>query len=147
MQLTINDVLEHWKVDVVIDESKLSSELIRVPMLHAKYLEYFIFFKQKLANTDAKKNKMGYLRKRYYRGELTQQELIDNDWPQFQGLKMSNTEVQHQFEIDPILINLKRIVEEYKTSVTGLEYILNSIKSRDYSLKAMIEYQKYLSGN
>lgn len=145
--IDINEVLEQWKDDVILDESKLSKEIMRVPMLHSKYLSYYIHFKQKFASAESKYNKLSYLRKRYYRGELTQQELIDNKWGQYQGLKMSNTEFNQHSDIDPILVDCKRVVDEYKLSVSGCEYILTQLKGREYALKSLIDYQKFIAGN
>ena len=90
---------------------------------------------------------MSYLRKRYYRGELTREELVENKWDQYQGLKMSNTEYNQHSNIDPILVDYERAVAELKLSVSACEYILASIKSRDYSLKTIFEHMKYMSGS
>ena len=147
MAVTVDEMLEQWTADSIIDDSNIQSEIIKVPSLHSKFLNYYIYFKQRLAIAESKKNKMSYLRKRYYRGELTREELVENKWDQYQGLKMSNTEYNQHSNIDPILVDYERAVAELKLSVSACEYILASIKSRDYSLKTIFEHMKYMSGS
>lgn len=143
---SIEDVLAAWKQDSVMDEVNLASTITKTPLLHAKYLEYYVMFKRKLATAEAKKNRMAYLKKKYYRGEMTQEELKKHNWDQYQGLKMSSAEFNQQIDIDPDMVEFNHVVAELKTAVSCVEYIMNSIKGREYSLKTLFEYQKYLSG-
>jgi hypothetical protein len=146
MNITIEDVLSEWKEDSIIDESKLSSEIIKVPMLHSKYLGYYIFFKQKFAQAESKKNKFGFHKRKYFRGEMDQTDLKKFGWSQWNGLKPSATELNQLLEFDSDMNDLQRVVSELKTYVSGCEYILGQLKSREYSLKSLVEYQRFLSG-
>lgn len=144
---TIDEVLSEWKKDAIIDESKLSNEIVRVPMLHSKYLEYFIFFKQRLSAVESKKNKMGWQKRKYFRGEMALDDLQKHGWSQWNGLKPSTTELNQLLEFDTDMNDLTRIVSELKTSVSGCEYIMNQLKGREYALKTLFEYMKYIGGN
>jgi hypothetical protein len=42
--------------------------------------------------------------------------------------------------------DLREVVASYKTSVSSLEYILKQIASRDWALKSIIEYNKFMAG-
>lgn len=144
--ITIEEVLTEWKKDVIIDESKLSMEIIRTPMIHSKYLEYFIYFKQKYSAAEAKRNKMGWLKRKYFRGEMELADLNKYGWSQWTGLKPSGSEMNQLLEFDSDMNDLARVVSDLKTAVSGCEYIMNQIKGREYSLKALIDYQRFLSG-
>jgi hypothetical protein len=144
---SIEKVIEEWKEDSKIDELRLVSELIRTPSLHAKYLEYFMFFKAKLAVTETKYYKLKFQKRKYYRGEMTQAELQQYGWQQFQGLKMSMTEFNSMADMDPDLVGLAELMINYKSSIQAVEYVMKQIHSRDYSLKAIVDYQKFLAGN
>jgi hypothetical protein len=146
-QIIIEDVIKEWKLDAVIDESKLSSEIIRVPMLHSKYLEYYIHFKQQLSKAESKKNKMSWQKRKYFRGEMDLSDLQKHQWSQWQGLKPSTSELNQLLEFDTDINDIQRVVSEFKTSVSGCEYIMNQLKGREYALKTLFDYQKYLSGN
>ncbi len=145
--MNLEEVLVEWKIDAVIKEADMLKELFKTPQLHAKYLEYYVYFRAKLASAEKKYNRMSYIRKRYYRGELTKEELDKFEWDQYQGLKMSNSEFNQHSDIDPVLVELKEIVDSFKAAVSVLEYIMKSIASRDWALKSAIDYQKFVNGN
>ena len=144
--MQIQEILEEWKEDAIIDDSKVQDEIYKVSSLHSKYLNYFLYFKQQLSMAESKRAKTGFTIKKYYRGELTREELDKAGLKQYQGLKMSNTEIQSQFELDPTMVDLKKIIDDNKIAVQCIEYIMNSIKSRDFTLKNAVEYQKFLAG-
>ena len=145
--ITIEQVLAEWKIDAQINESKLSHEIIRVPMLHSKYLEYYIHFKRQLSSAESKKNKLSWQKRKYFRGEMDSDDLKKHGWSQWNGLKPSSAELNQLLEFDTDINDITRVISELKTSVSGCEYIMNQLKSREYSLKTVFEYQKYLSGN
>src|ERR1035437_4056602 len=145
--ITIEQVLTEWKVDAVIDESKLGDAILRTPMIHSKYLEYYIQFKRQLASAEAKKSKLSYQKRKYFRGEMDASDLKKNGWSQWNGLKPSATELNQLLDFDSDMNDLTRLVAEYKTSASGCEYILTQLKGREYALKSLIEYQRFLSGS
>lgn len=146
MKLTIDDILAEWKADNTIDDTKLPSELMRSPHLHSKYLEVFLHVKRKFIAATSSYNKLKYLRKKYFRGEMTREELAEQGWDQYQGLKMSQTEFNSMSEIDPILADEWVKVEYLKSLVDGLTYILKEIQNRGYTIKTMVEYNKMMMG-
>jgi len=145
--ITVEDMLVEWKNDAIINEAELSREIIRVPMLHSKYLEYYIHFKRLLAKAESTKNKLGWTKRKYFRGEMDLSDLKKHGWSQWNGLKPSTSELNQLLEFDTDMNDIARVVAELKTAVSGCEYVMNQLKSREYSLKTVFEYQKYLSGN
>lgn len=144
--INIENMLSEWKKDAIIDESNLSKEIIRVPFLHSKYLEYYIHFKKKLSASEARRNKMSWLKRQYFRGEMDLDNLKKHGWSQWNGLKPSAAELNQLLEFDSDINDLNRVVAEFKTSVSGCEYILTQLKGREYSLKTLFDYQRYVSG-
>ena len=144
--LTIDSVVSEWKKDSVINDTNVQGELFKTPNLHSKFLEYYVFFKARLSSAEKKYNRMAYLRKRYYRGELTKQELDANGWDQFQGLKKSGSDLENSIKTDLIMLDLKEIVDMCETSVSTCQEILKSIQNRGWLLKTIVEHQKFLSG-
>lgn len=145
--LKVEQILEEWKVDAVYDESKLSYEIIRTPSLHAKYLEYFMHFKHRLSAAEAAKSRMGWQKRKYFRGEMDLSDLQKFGWSQWNGLKPSGAELNQLLEFDSDMATLTQAVADLKAAVTGCEYILGQLKSREFSLKSLVEYQRFLSGN
>jgi len=143
---TIDDVKEEWKKDSSIDSTKFEGELIKTPMLHAKYLDHLIYFRAKRAAAVRKLNTMKNAKRRYYRGEFTLAELKERGWDQWQGLKPSTAELNQLYEQDADLIELEERLEYYNTALAAVEYIMRAIASRGYELKTLLDYQKFISG-
>ena len=146
MDITAEEIPAQWREDTELDSTKLVDELISVPKLHSKYIGYYVHFKRKLAQAEAKKNKMVFLKRKYYKGECTFEELQKYGWEQYQGLKASASEFNLLMEIDPDMVDYNHVVSELKTTVSCLEYVLGQLKSREFSIKAMLDYQKFLAG-
>lgn len=144
--MNLDDVLSNWKEDVKIDEINIEKEIFRTPNLHAKYLEVYVQMKAKLASSEKKLGQVKFLKRKYYRGELTREELAKYNWDQYQGLKPSNAELQTMFDMDPDVNEIEERVSYYKTGVAALEYIMKQLAQRDYSIKSVIEYRKFLNG-
>jgi Tfp pilus assembly protein PilO len=145
--VSVEKVLDEWKQDSVMNEAKINLELLKSPMLHAKYLEYFVYFKAKLAAAEKKHNKMMWVKRKYWRGEMELADLQKYGWSQWQGLKPSSSELNQLLEMDTDMNDLAEVVATYKTAVAATEYVMKQIQGRDWALKSLIEYNKYLSGN
>ena len=81
--IKLEQILEYWKTDSIIDDSKPHQELISTPLLHAKYVE--ILSQHRLAAQKAKFDyaKMKKIRKEYYLGNLDRETLEEYKWEQF----------------------------------------------------------------
>lgn len=144
--ISIENVTSEWEEDSVLDESRLDYEISRVPSLHSKYLNYYVHFKNELSSAEYKYSQLGHIKRKYYKGECTKEELEKYGWSQFTGLKPSFQEMTAYLEFDNDLMKLKKRVSEMKTSVSTCEYILKSIVGRDYLIRSQVDYQKFLSG-
>ena len=144
--MKLDEILENWKADVEMDEVHLEKELFKTPNLHAKYLEVFVQMKARLATVERKMAQIKYQKKRYFRGEMTREELQQNGWEQFHGLKPSNAELQNMFEMDADISEQQEKIAYYKTGIASIEYIMKQLQQRDYSIKSIIDYRKYLAG-
>ena len=144
--MNLQDAMTEWKQDAVFDEINLDKEIFKTPNLHAKYLEIYVEFKAKLAQAEKKLASLKFLKKKYYRGEMTREELEKHGWQQFQGLKMSTSEMTVTFDMDPDVADQEEKVAYYKTGVGALEYIMKSVQGRDYSIRSAIDFRKYLNG-
>ena len=144
--MNLEDVMTEWKQDSTFDEINLDREIFKTPNLHAKYLAVYVEMKAKLAGAEKKLSRMKFLKKKYYRGEMTREELEKYGWTQHQGLKPSNSELNSMFDIDPDVADLEERVAYFKTGVGALEYIMKSVQGRDYSIRSAIDFRKYLNG-
>ena len=83
---------------------------------------------------------------RYFRGELSRDELKEQGWEQWQGIKPLKNEMDEFLSGDNELNTLKVKIEYLETMIYFLESILGQIKARDWQIKTAVEWKKFLAG-
>ena len=144
--MKLSELQEAWSEDSKINETELGREATRVPSLHAKYLTYLSNVKLKLRKAEADYYTLRRLKYRYYRGEMSYDELKDLGWDQFQGNKPLKNEMDEFLLCDQDLNESMDKVEYMKTIVYTLEQILRSINSRTWDIKTAVEWHKFTNG-
>ena len=144
--MKLNDIQEMWIKDSAIDETDLGKASSHTPKLHAKYLQ--LLTNQRLNTRKAESDylKMRRIKWRYYRGEMTQEELDRLSWPQWQGVKPLKNEMDEFLNTDGDLIVLQDKLEYHRAVFAQLEGILKSIHSRTWDIKNSIEWTKFTNG-
>lgn len=141
---TLEQVLKHWEKDVEIDQTEPGKELLRIPVLHNKYLSFLT--KHKIAS---KKAHFDYLRMRkvkieYYSGRMSQEELDEHGWQPFSFVLKSDINAYLEGDNDLIKMLEKKVYHEECVSV--LESILNELKQRTWQLRDFISWEKFIGG-
>lgn len=144
--MKLSDIQDEWTKDSTIDETNLGRESIRVPTLHAKYLTFLSKVKLQLRKAESDYYNTRRKKYRYYRGEMSQAELAEEGWPQFQGNKPLKNEMDEFLQCDSDLIVLQDKVEYFKTVIFTLEQIIRSINSRTWDIKTAVEWSKFTNG-
>jgi len=144
---TIEELLSEWDEDSTMDDNHISDESIRVPKLHAKYVRYLMQAKLKITKYNNDFNVLKKTKFRYYRGELSRDELSSLNWEQWQGVKPMKNEMDQFLDGDTDLNNMKVKIEYLQTMNYLLESILGQIKARDWQLKTVLEHKKFLAGS
>ena len=144
--MKLTELQESWKIDSKIDETNLGRAAAKTPELHAKYLNLLSSAKLQFRKAEADYLRLRRVKYRYFRGELTKQELEDLGWPQYQGVKPIKNEMDEFISTDEDLITAQDKLEYLRTILTQLEFILKSINSRTWDIKNSIEWTKFTNG-
>lgn len=144
--MTLDEIQEMWENDAEIDDNHLGEASTASAKLHSKYLKLLIDAKLKLAKVKNDYNQQRQNRFRYYRGEMSREELKDNNWNQYQGLKPLKNEMDEILKGDTELSKIELRIEYLNTMVYALESIMTSIRGRDWAVKNGIEWKKFLAG-
>lgn len=144
--MTLDEIQEMWEIDSEIDDNHLGEASTTSAKLHSKYLKLLVEAKLKLAKYNSDYNTLRTGKFRYYRGEMSRQELVDNGWDQWQGTKPLKNEMDEFLTGDSDLSKLKLRIEYLNTMVYALESIMSSIRGRDWAIKNGIEWKKFLAG-
>lgn len=143
---TLDQLQSMWKADCGFDEDNLDKESLRSASLHAKYLDHYVENKLKLAKLNADMANLRRVKSKYYRGEMTKEELQQYGWEQWLYNKPLKSEMDEVLDGDVDICNLKVKVEYIASIMYYLESVLHQIKSRDWQIKNCLEYKKFIVG-
>ena len=146
-KITVETVLDMWEKDCVINHTQLTHESLKTPQLHSKYLGILMSCKSKIIKLDNEYRDMRYTKFRYYRGEMTKDELTSKGWDQYQGVKPLKSDMESFLDGDNDLLRIKQKIEYYGNMIYQLESIMKQISSRDWQIRNAIENQKFLAGS
>lgn len=142
----LDQVKEMWKVDCKINEGNLAQEIANVPLLHCKYVSLLADMKKALKRANNKYLRMQKAKMKYYKGEMTREDLVKYGWDQYQGNKVLKTEMHDVLKLDDDMIEIDDEVHDIAVTVQTLESIMKEINSRNYSLKTMVDWIKMMNG-
>ena len=140
----LEQILKYWDTDSNMDQTEPSKELLKIPVLHSKYLN--ILTKHKIAS---KKAHFDYLRMRkikweYFTGKMSKEELNDYGWEPFQFALKSDINTYLEADGDLIKLLEKKVYHEEAISV--IESIMSELKQRTWQLRDFISWEKFVNG-
>lgn len=144
--MKLSELQEAWETDSKIDFTNLGKEAVRTPLLHAKYVNWMGSVRLNLRKAESDYLNTRRKKYRYYRGEMTKDELAQEGWAQYQGNKPLKNEMDEFLTTDPDLIVFQDKIEYFKTVLNQLEQIVRSINSRTWDVKNAIEWHKFSAG-
>lgn len=147
--MSLNDILESWKKDSVIDEHALDDVTIETSKLHAKYLEIFTLSKLQLRKKEMELEQIRKDKWLYYTGKMTQVEMDKRGWAYdpFQGMsKPLKSEMEMYYSTDADIVKARSAIEYQKSIIDSLEEIMGNIRWRHTHIKNIIDFRKFTSG-
>jgi hypothetical protein len=141
---TLDELKQDWAVDCEIQED-LAAAAIQTPKLHSKYLDQLIEAKLRLTKIANDIAILKVDKGRYFRGEMTKEELTDRGWVQWQ-YRTLKSDIDGLIEGDADYIKLSTRESYMKVVVSFLESVLGEIKNRNWSIRAAIDYIKFRAG-
>lgn len=144
--MDIGFIKTEWSVDAKVNRLQIMDEILRTPLLHSKYLNMLLDFKEAYRDIEVKVIALTRLKSKYYRGEFSKEELLEYGWDQYQGVKPIKFELENLINTDPDMILLTTELNECKMCLDALESIIKTIASRSYDIKTFIEAEKFYNG-
>jgi hypothetical protein len=144
--ITLNELQDQWTSDCKIDELNLGTASTKTPELHAKYLNHLTTFKLQLRKYESQMLSLRRLKWKYYRGELSKEELLELGWSQYLGNHPLKNEMIEFLDSDPDVIKVVDKIEYIKACLYQCELIMKSLSSRTWDIKSAIEWHKFTNG-
>lgn len=144
--MKLQNIQTMWAEDCKVDQTNLGRAAARVPELHAKYLNMLSSVRLQYRKAEADYLRLRKLKYRYYRGELSKEELTELGWDQYLNNRPLKNEMDEVMTTDDDIIQSTDKLEYIKTILFQLEQILKSINSRTWDVKSAIEWYKFTNG-
>jgi hypothetical protein len=144
--MNIEEIQNEWEKDCSIDDNYLGEAATSTPKLHSKYVKLLMSAKLKYTKYKSEYNILRKNKFRYYRGELSKQELSELQWEQWQGVKPLKNEMDEFLTGDSDLNTMTVRVEYLESMIYLLESVLGQIKARDYQVSNGIKWKTFLAG-
>ena len=143
--MKLEEIQEFWNADREIDITELANESVRIPQIHDKYLKIYIDERIRLKGLQIELTKLVQLKRDYYAGKLTQEELEKLGWEQFLQRLLKN-EISTYIEADEDVIKTKKNIVLIEEKCHYLDSIIKMISNRGFQIKSAIDWIKYKSG-
>lgn len=143
--MNIEELKQNWERDCEIDEIHLDREVLNTSRLHSKYINELIDTRLRLVKAKNDYAAYAMLKSRYYRGELTEEELKRYGWEQWQTLT-PRSEIEKMLKADSECIKYELKVEMYLAMIDMLDSILKQLSSRDYAISNAIKWKIFSAG-
>jgi len=147
--INLEQILEMWKKDAVIDDVCLDDETIKSSKLHAKYLELFSMAKLMLKKKEMEQESMKKDKWLYYNGKMSQQDMDNRKWKYdpFDGMtKPLKSDMDMYYSTDEDMVRIRAQIDYQKTIIDTLEEIMGNIRWRHTHVKNILDFKKFTSG-
>lgn len=146
--MNLEDILNDWKKDCVIDESHLDKSSIDIAKLHAKYLQLLSISKLQLKKTELKQKILLKDKWLYYNDKMTQEQIEEKGWEYdpFNGMKVMKGDMNHYYDSDIDIQKSEERVTYYKTLVETLQEIVSNINWKHQTIGNIIKWKQFEAG-
>jgi hypothetical protein len=147
--INLDDILQMWKKDAVLDDICLDEETIKSSKLHAKYLELFSMAKLMLKKKEMEFDSMKKDKWLYYNAKMSKEDMDKRSWKYdpFDGMtKPLKSDMDMYYTTDEDLVRIKAQIDYQKTIIDTLEEIMGNIRWRSSHIKNILDFKKFTSG-
>tara|TARA_Y100000114_G_scaffold128508_1_gene125589 strand:- start:213 stop:659 length:447 start_codon:yes stop_codon:yes gene_type:complete len=147
--IDLKSIHDMWEKDCVIDDMRLDESSRQAPILHAKYLQLLSTVKLQLKRAEFSQKTLLKQKWLWYNGKMDPIAMNELGWDPdpFDGLKVLKGDMDYYYDADPEIQKSEEKIQYLKTIIDTLEDMINSIKWRHQTIKNMIEWKKFSSGN
>ena len=145
-EMKIDEILNLWKEDCVIDKTEIGDEAIKIAKLHHKYFQILVNEKFTLKSYEAEMKKLKLEKYEFF----TQG---PNEDTQKKGWKLPakgiilKTDIPMYMDADDDIIRVSLRIGAQQEKIELLESIIKTIMNRGYNLKVVLEWQKFINGS
>ena len=143
---TLEQILNYWETDSVIDSTEPGKELLKIPTLHNKYLKILVKHRLAVKRLNFEYSRMRKIKEEFYNGSLSKEELDEYGWEPFLLNIKTKMGVEKYLDSDDDLIKILNKKIHHDESISVCESILQELKSRTFQLRDYISWERFIGG-
>lgn len=143
--MTIDEILEIWQTDSVIDKTELGVEALNIPKLHHKYYQIYVKEKMILRKYESEMKQMK-LDKYEFFTQGPNEETKDKGWKLPARGMILKGDIPMYLDGDQEIINLSLKIGLQQEKVELLDSIIKTIINRNFIIRNAIDWQKFTMG-
>lgn len=135
---------QHSRIGHQLDEASKET-----PKLHAYYLSLLSTAKIKLKQAELDQKTLLLNKFLWYNGKLDQTDINRLGWDPdpFDGLKILKGDLSYYYDADPEIQDSERQITYWKTIIETLKEIIDVLRWRHQTIKNIIEWRRFESGD
>ena len=141
--MNLETLQEMWKTDSVLDDDLHDNDSLKIPQLHAKYMEYYNTFSLLKSEKEIELNRITREKWLYYKGKAPA--AIYKEMP-FDLKLTTKEEIAMFIDADQDINKLQYKIDYIDQVIFFLDGVLRMINSRTYHIKNAIEWKRFQSG-
>lgn len=144
--IPLEKLLEEWAIDSVIDTINPQKEMVRIPVLHSKYVSQITSHTVSLKMKKFDFNKLKKLKLDYYSGRLNGTDLLkEKNWKPFPAL-VNKPDMGTYLEADQDLIDLSTQMIANEEAISFCTAVCKELASRTYQIRDYMAWEKFIAG-
>jgi hypothetical protein len=143
--MKLEDIMDLWEADGHMDMTELSTESLKIPLLHHKYYKLFVQegLLQKKYEQDFKT--LYKVKYEYFMGVLDKGTLEERGWAP-NPLKILKQDMSIYMESDADLQVISAKIDIQRQKVSFLESAIKMITNRGFLIKNCLDWERFKSG-
>lgn len=138
--------IDEAKEDIKLNFLDIENELLRNSHLIGKWLTYQQNQKAKFLLIETEYKRLLSKKKRYLMGRLDDEERESNGWP-VEGNKILKADLDMWLDADDEILKKKKHYLVQKQIVEFIDSTLSQVVDKKWSIKAYLDYKKWIEGN
>lgn len=143
--MKLEDIMDLWEADGHMDNTELSTESLKIPLLHHKYYKLFVQESLLQRKYEQDYKSLYKIKYEYYMGYLDKVTLEEKGWEP-NPLKILKQDLPIYMESDTDLQVIAAKIDIQKQKVSFLESAIKTITNRGYLIKNVIDWERFKSG-
>jgi len=144
MMSNLQEIIDMWKTDCIVDETEPGKEILRIPVLHSKYTAFLSNHSLASKQCSFEYSRMKRLKIDYFSGRMDQEDLKKYGWEPFKFIL--KTDINYYLEADQDLqkIQAKKILHDNAAEYCTM--VAKELNNRTFQIRAFMDWEKFIHG-